>query len=99
MIYILIFIIALQLADIVTTYLCLTRGKGTEGNGLLARLFARFGILPTLIVVKGAFIALLLWAAPQVPVAALGLVAAFYGWVVLNNVKVLCTKQKGVTNG
>lgn len=87
--YLLYLVIVLQLADIVTTYLALTQGRGTEGNGLLARLFARFGVLPTLIAVKGAFVGLLLWAAPLVPVAVLGVVAAFYGWVVVNNLRVL----------
>lgn len=99
--YLLTFIVALQLADIVTTYLALTRGKGVEANGILARLMARFGLLPTLLVVKGLFVSGLVWATlhlpivafglavPWLPAALLGVVAAGYLAIVVNNVRVL----------
>jgi len=61
----------------------------TEGNGLLKPLFERFGVLPALIVIKLAFVGLLWWAAPQVPVELLYLIAAGYVWVVYSNVKLI----------
>lgn len=95
-------IVALQIGDIVTTYLALTRAKGVEANGILARLMARFGVLPTLLVVKGLFVSGLVWATPLLPIVAfglavpwlpvalLGVVAAGYLAIIVNNVQVLC---------
>lgn len=82
-------LVALQVADIATTYLALDRKKGTEANGLLAPLFVRFGVLPTLIVVKGGFIGLLLWGHPYVMAEVLAALTLVYVLVVFNNMKVL----------
>ena len=82
-------IIVLQLADIVTTYLAISSGKGVEANGILAPIFKRLGLVPALLITKGAFIALLIWGAPQIPVGLLVLMTAFYCWVIFNNIKVL----------
>jgi len=87
--YLLYIIIALQVADIVTTYLAITNGKGIESNGILAPLFKASGLIPGLLIVKGGFVALLWWAAPLVPVDLLYALAAFYAWVIFNNVQVL----------
>ena len=91
--YLIFVLIVLQLVDIVTTHMAIKNGKGTEGNGLLAPLFKRFGLVPTLIMVKGTFIGLLIWGAPQVAVEALSLLVAFYVFVIVNNMKVLRTKH------
>lgn len=88
----LITLIVLQFSDIVTTYLALTGGKGAEGNGLLAPLIKRFGLVPTLIVAKGAFVGMLVWSTPQLAVEVLVPMAGFYCWVIYNNVKVLRIK-------
>jgi hypothetical protein len=82
-------IAALQVLDILTTYLCLTSGKGFEANKLLAKLFDKMGLLPGLLLVKGAFIALLWITAPLAPVEVLYVITAGYTWVVYNNLKVL----------
>jgi hypothetical protein len=82
-------LIGLQVLDLLTTVIALRNPKLTEGNGLLKPLFERFGVLPTLIVVKLAFVGLLWWAAPQVPVELLYLLCAGYCWIVFNNVKLI----------
>jgi len=69
-------LIGLQVLDLLTTVIALRNPKLTEGNGLLKPLFERFGVLPTLIVVKLAFVGLLWWAAG-------------YCWIVFNNVKLI----------
>ena len=82
-------VIALQVLDILTTYLCLTSGKGYEANKLLAKVFDKIGLLPGLLLTKGAFVAFLFYAEPQLPVEVLYLIAAGYVWVVAGNLKVL----------
>ena len=82
-------VIVLQLLDILTTYLCLTKGNGYEANKLLAKLFDKVGLLPGLFLVKGAFIVLLWVTAPLVPIELLYVISAGYVWVVYNNLKVL----------
>jgi len=49
---------ALQIGDIYTTWKILSQG-GRELNPIMAKLFARFGALPTLVVVKAAAVGLL----------------------------------------
>ena len=82
-------LITLQVLDLLTTVVALRNPKLTEGNGILKPLFNKLGVVPTLIVVKGAFIGLLFWAAPQVPVEVLYVLAAGYCWVVFNNIKLI----------
>lgn len=79
----------LQLLDIWTTHKCLSRSGTVESNPILARMFTKLGILPTLILTKGAYIALLWWGAQYVPVELLYAIAAFYVWVVWNNLRIL----------
>ena len=82
-------LIALQVLDLLTTVVALRNPKLTEGNGLLKSLMDKFGVLPTLLGAKGAFIGLLLWVAPLVPVVVLYLLCAGYCWVVYNNLKLI----------
>ena len=82
-------LIALQVLDLLTTVVALRNPKLTEGNGLLKPLMDKFGVLPALLGAKGAFIVLLLWAAPLVPVVVLYLLCAGYCWVVYNNLKLI----------
>lgn len=58
-------------------------------NPVLASLFRAVGLLPGLLIIKCAFVALLLWAAPVLHTAVLALVCAGYCWVVWHNVQVL----------
>jgi Domain of unknown function (DUF5658) len=87
--YLLMIIVALQLADIVTTVLCLNTGKAHEANPILSKLFDAIGVIPALVLIKGAFIATLIWAAPHVDPALLWLCVAAYAWVIFNNLRVL----------
>ena len=48
----------LQLLDIWTTHKCLSRQGTVESNPILAKLFTKLGILPTLILMKGSYITL-----------------------------------------
>lgn len=82
-------IIGLQALDIISTYLCLTKGKGVEANPFLARVFHKIGLLPGLLLTKGAFIGLLIYVYPMVYVEALYAVAALYVWIAFNNFKIL----------
>jgi len=82
-------LIALQVADIVTTLLCLRTGRAKEANPVLARLFAAVGAVPGLLLVKGGFVAFLWWAAPSLPVQVVYLLMALYIWVLINNLRTL----------
>jgi hypothetical protein len=84
-------LITLQVLDLLTTVVALRNPKLTEGNSLLKPLMDKFGVLPTLLVIKGAFIGLLFWAAPLVLVEVLYLLCAGYCWVVWNNLKLIRT--------
>lgn len=74
---------------IFTTHYALRTGVGTEANPVLRKLFDRFGHEPVLLAIKGAFIALLVWAAHLVPVEVLYALMAFYVWVVWNNLRII----------
>lgn len=95
-IYLLIAVIVLQLADIVTTYLIVSRPGGRELNPVLAALFRAVGLLPGLLIIKCAFVALLVWAAPVLHIAVLVLICLGYCWVVWHNVRAL---RKGGAHG
>ena len=82
-------LITLQVLDLLTTVVALRNPKLTESNSILKPLMDKFGVLPTLVVIKGVFIGLLFWAAPLVPVEVLYLLCAFYCWVVFNNIKLI----------
>ena len=60
-------LILLQLLDALTTYVALRRPGLVESNGLLRSLMERIGVVPTLIVTKGLFIALVLALLPYMP--------------------------------
>lgn len=81
-------LIGLQVADLITTVLCLNTGKAYEANAFLAKIMGAIGTLPTLLIIKGAFVGILLWAAPQMFPAVLWLACAGYCWVIYNNVTV-----------
>jgi hypothetical protein len=74
---------ALQVADIYTTHRVLANG-GRELNPLLAKLFARFGILQMLIPLKLSFLALAYLYIPEGWVWGL---SALYALIVANNVR------------
>ena len=83
----LIALIALQAIDAISTIVLLQRPGFAERNKLLAKLFAKFGIVPTLVVIKGSFIAWVLYFQAELPQEILGVLCAGYVWVVYNNIK------------
>lgn len=80
----------LQLIDIVTTVLALSKGA-IEANKLVAWLMARIGRIPALAISKLALLALLLAAALYAPSVYLAwvmvLIVGGYICVVINNVR------------
>jgi hypothetical protein len=84
--YLLILVITfLQIADVYTTYVINSRPGGVEKNPVLAWLFKRFGLLPSLVVVKTALVLALLWTAPWQYPLLLTLLTAWYIWVIQHN--------------
>ena len=91
--------VGLQVVDTITTYKVLSSGKGVEANKFMAWAFARFNVLPTMIVLKAFAVALLsvcayylpqFYAPVEIPfMVIIGMLDCFYGWIAVNNVKVL----------
>jgi len=91
--------VGLQVVDTITTYKALSSGIGVEKNKIMAWLFEKFGVLPSLIVFKVLVIAIIAGCTIYLPqiyspmeiiwAVILGLLDAFYLWVAVNNVKVL----------
>lgn len=83
-------IVALNLADVYTTYRVLSRG-GTEKNPLMAKVFSLVGFLPGLLLVKAVILAALWWAFVHQGlqgsffIGLLVLICAVYIWVVVHN--------------
>ena len=83
----LIALLILQAIDAISTIYLLSREGFAEGNKVLKKLFDRFGMVPTLVVIKGGFIAWVLYFQAQLPIEILGILCAGYVWVVYNNLK------------
>ena len=99
----LIFITALQIADVFTTYVRIRAGVAREGNPLVAWLIAKLGLGAGLSAAKlpvAAGIAYWVWLALAVPASlsaivlgAMAAVAVFYGWVVWSNTRIAVPYQ------
>ena len=87
-------LVALQALDAITTVMALRKPGVTESNRLLRWLMGRLGVMPTLLIAKGAFVLLLWLAAPLLPDALLWAIAVGYVWVVANNVRVLSRSRE-----
>ena len=87
----LIFLAIASFADLASTAVALRNPRLSEANPALRWLFARFGALPTLIVLKGAYVGLAFWfgLAGMVPVWAVWLVAVVTGAVAANNIRLI----------
>lgn len=83
------FLIALQIIDAVTTYIALKNPKLRESNKLILWLMGRVGLLPALVIFKGALIVLLVLAAAFVPDGVVAALCMFYCWVIWNNVRAI----------
>jgi len=73
---------ALAIADGVTTYLVIKRGKGREGNFIPAKLIDKYGLVPYLVVSR-LVVAAALWFEP----AAGWPLALLFAAVTANNVR------------
>jgi predicted RNA methylase len=81
-------LIALQLADIVTTIIAL-RGDAHEDNLIMAKIMDTIGIIPALLIVKCAVVAFLWYFQALIPSEVFWALSAFYCLIVFNNVKVI----------
>ena len=88
MIYLL---IILQAIDAISTIVLLQRPGFAEGNGFLKKIMDKIGVAPTLLIIKGFFVAWVLYFQAEIPVEILGILCAGYVWVIYNNIK-LCLK-------
>ena len=77
----------LHVADAVTTIKALKITGNREVNPIMAKLFTKFGIVPSLVAAKGSTMGALYYVLPAVPLWALGGLIALYVWVVSNNLK------------
>ena len=82
-------LLALQALDLTTTYIALKNPNLVESNPLLNPLFKLFGVLPVMLVLKASFAAFLFWQQAGIPVQFLWLLSAGYGYVVVNNIKLI----------
>ena len=83
--------IALQVLDVATTYYALTSIKGTyETNGIMAKIMAKLGLIPTLLLKLAVAVGVLVWskASPDA-VLILGAACAIYTLIVVNNIMVM----------
>lgn len=90
MIYLVILFAGLNIADAVTTYIGLRNSNVREGNPLAVWLFAKFGLIPMLVITKGVVLLLGLYIGLAkggywVLVPLIGL----YAYGVYNNLKVI----------
>ena len=89
----LLLLIAFQVLDLISTALALRNPNLVEANGLLKPLFDKFGVLPTLAVVKSALIGFLVWAHADIYPPVIWLLCAGYAYVVFSNFKLIITTQ------
>lgn len=82
-------LIILQFIDVFTTYIALKNSTLFESNKVVSMLIDKIGLIPALVVIKGAFIILLWKVSPFVPSEVLLAILIFYCWVVFNNVKAI----------
>jgi hypothetical protein len=86
-------LIALQIADVISTLVALRNPKLREANKFLLRLFELFGQAPTLIGTKAIFIAFFWWAHPYVYEPVIWALCVFYAYIVVNNVRLIREHQ------
>ena len=91
MIYLLLFVVGLNIADIVTTYTILKNG-GKEVNPIIKKIMNALGVVWGLILVKSCVLTLLFVVTFIIGVhwllyIAYVLLIVLYGWVVVHNFK------------
>jgi hypothetical protein len=78
---------ALQIADLYSTVTALNTGKAYEANPIMAWFFKRFGVLPSLIVLKATVIGLIFYFVDSWMMLAV--LDILYAYVVYLNVKTI----------
>lgn len=86
-------LIALQLADLGTTWYAMRNTTLREANGFAASLMKKIGVGPALLLIKGVVIGVIFWALPTVAEWVLWLLCAGYAWIVANNLYLIKTKK------
>ena len=81
-------LMALQAVDGITTYLALEK-EASEGNPIMRKLFEKIGMVPALLVVKGAMAAAAWHWRYEMGMVGLGLLCAWYIAVAVNNLLVM----------
>ncbi len=83
---------ALQIADFWSTLRAISEGKASEANPILDQIIYRIGLVPTLVLAKGAGVALAFYLAYfGHPMFGLALIA-LYVYVVQNNLRILWSR-------
>ena len=77
--------VVLSAADGYTTWKALQRNGTKEANPVMAWLFDRFGVVPSLVVVKGAAIIVVLVTMGPYSMWVLPEISAFYAYIVWRN--------------
>ena len=65
------------------------RGPAHEANPIMAKIMDTIGVVPALLITKGAVIALLWYYQALLPVELLWALCAFYVWIVWGNVQTI----------
>lgn len=81
-------LMALQVADGLTTYLALKKGAA-EGNPVMRKLFEKIGMVPALVITKGALMVGAWYWRDALGLLELGLLCAGYLAVAINNILVI----------
>ena len=82
-------LIALQIIDLVSTVLALNKPGLVEGNRWLKAVMDKVGVLPTLLIAKGGFIAWIAYFRAEIPDGIFAVLILGYLWVCWNNLKLL----------
>lgn len=85
MIYLLYLVIFLQFADAISTTIALKSPNIQEKNPILRKLFERFGILQTLVIIKSIFCIVLILYYTTIPLYILIGIIVVYLAVIVNN--------------
>lgn len=82
-------LVALQIIDLVTTVIAVQRPGLVEGNRFVKFFMDKIGVLPTALIVKGAFIGWIAYFQAEIPDGIFAVLILGYLWVCWNNLKLL----------
>ena len=82
-------LVALQIGDIYTTYVVLTKQNGVEINPIVRKVMSTMGILPGLLTMKSALLLFVYFMPPNAQIIVLWFGVVLYAVVVFNNFTVM----------